>query len=313
MTVPFQRALLPLAFRATAHNLGPNADRYTIAISNVNPGWQVFTTQMNSACPAAWPGFPACTSSDGKPPGAGVADFVFRYNHQPIELRDHRNPHRQPGDARRRRFRVPSRYAVAHHDPGHDSARRSRGEEPRERGGDHYALRVSDAGRLYRRGPPRHAHTRAGQTMDVPYSVTVASGVSLGSNAILHVMLAETTPGAEVRHAGNITIRVLVPGGEAIAQASGEAFSLGKTELSDRLTELSFALNTLVGTPTDRIANSQSVAALDAVIRVVDADPILAANYSSSPHVRPRSDWPPPRRLRKCRPPSITSLAISLH
>ena len=44
MTVPFQQALLPLAFRTTAHNLGPNADRYTIAISNVSPGWQVFTS-----------------------------------------------------------------------------------------------------------------------------------------------------------------------------------------------------------------------------------------------------------------------------
>ena len=74
-------------------------------------------------------------------------------------------------------------------------------------------------------------------------------------------------------------LRVVVPGADAIANAGVSAAALGEFELAQRLNDLGIALTNLVLSPSDPIAKSQAIAAIDAIDSFVNADPFLAPLY----------------------------------
>jgi large repetitive protein len=73
-----------------------------------------------------------------------------------------------------------------------------------------------------------------------------------------------------------IPVRVVVPGADAIAEASVAAGQLGNTDLANRLNDLSSALTNLVQTPTSDVFKSQALANLDSVISLLANDPTLS-------------------------------------
>jgi uncharacterized membrane protein len=72
-----------------------------------------------------------------------------------------------------------------------------------------------------------------------------------------------------------IPVQVVVPGVPAIASAALAAAQIGKSDLANRLNDLSIALTNLVQTPTSAVYQSQAVAALTSIISQVTPDPFL--------------------------------------
>ena len=73
-------------------------------------------------------------------------------------------------------------------------------------------------------------------------------------------------------------MQVVVPGADAIANASLVASQAGNTDLAARLGDLSTALTNLVQNPTSAVFNGQATADLASIASQVAADPFLAGN-----------------------------------
>lgn len=73
-----------------------------------------------------------------------------------------------------------------------------------------------------------------------------------------------------------IPVHVVVPGADALADASLAAAETGNTDLADRLNDLAIAVTNLVQGPESDVARSQALAAIDSIITQLDADECLS-------------------------------------
>ncbi|MHB8969759.1 MAG: dockerin type I domain-containing protein [Pirellulaceae bacterium] len=283
LTVPFAGAEVPTAYQAAIRNLGPAADTFVLSGFDVTPGWEVITSESQRALPGGVTGalgvYLRPTGTTLPSPGSSVS-FT-------LAATSTTNPALTQTQAVT--FAMPEVSATIFHPiPASWSTfpdTTVRGAISVRNNGNITETATLLAGGLPNGftidGLPQTLALAPGDVVDVSYALTVASSVPLLSTASLRLSLDKTPTGATEPYALEVPVRIVVPGADAIANASFTARQLGTTDLADRLDTLAVSLTNLVSAPTDRIANSQSVAALDAVIRVVDADPILAANYSN--------------------------------
>jgi uncharacterized membrane protein len=112
-----------------------------------------------------------------------------------------------------------------------------------------------------------------GQMVTVPVTLTPEAGVPLNSTLRVGIR-AEFGVARPIRT--SLAVKVAVPGAESIAQASIAADQLGNTVLADRLDDLSIALTSLVQAPASEVARGQALAALDSILSILAADPVLS-------------------------------------
>ncbi len=108
-------------------------------------------------------------------------------------------------------------------------------------------------------------------------TVTITPDASEPLNSLLDATITAIfgPPAALTSQSFDIPVEVAVPGASAIASASVAAEQLGDTDLSNRLNDLSAALTSLVQSPTSAVAQSQAGASLNAVISLLSDDPVL--------------------------------------
>jgi uncharacterized membrane protein len=283
LTVPFQGAQLPTGHQLALRNLGPSEENVQLSVSDVTPGWEVILTSDQMVIPAGV---------------RGVRGVYLRPTGQVIPL---------PGSAVS--FKITAISAA-------DSTRRvtcvtnfvlgdvaatvmvpdavELGAIP---GGTvNSMMKVANDGNITETvvvssdalptgvslvGIPKTITLAPGTSMDVPYSVVVADSVPINTDAYLRISLDKRPTGATVDVAWRIRVRVAVPGADAIVTSSAAARRLGEIELASRFDDLATSLSTLVQSPTDSVAKSQSVAAIDAVIQIISADATLSSLYAS--------------------------------
>ncbi|MFM8570455.1 MAG: transglutaminase domain-containing protein, partial [Pirellula sp.] len=130
-------------------------------------------------------------------------------------------------------------------------------------------------------GLPQTISLAVGQSIDVPITMQISSNAAINDTAYAYLSLKDDIPNAPIRNSDVLSVRVVVPGAEAISSASINAYQLGQTDLGNRLSDLSISLSSLVQSPTDAVTKSQSVAAIDAVLQIISADPLLSSLYSA--------------------------------
>lgn len=109
-------------------------------------------------------------------------------------------------------------------------------------------------------------------------TITLTPAASTPLNSLLTATItatfgSSTTPQTQGLR---LPVRAVVPGGQAIADASVAAQQLGNDGLVDRLKDLSTALTDLVQDPADAVARGQALANLDSLIGQLVHDPFLA-------------------------------------
>ncbi len=284
LTVSFRAAELPTAYRAVIRNLGPFEDDYTLQFSNVTPGWEIITSTVGVTIPAGTTGIVGVyvrpTGTTIPAPGT-PAGFT-------VKVTSTRNPALTQTVSVG--FALPS-VAASYFIPDsmelsvvpHSNATNRITFVNRGNITETVTLTAGTMPTGFTiTGLPKTVTLNPGQIIESPYSVTIAEAVALNSTAFLSLSLDKLRTGSLMAESLSVSIRVVVPGADAIAAAASAARTLGKSELADRLNILSIAITDLVQNPTDLIANSETVAALDAVVRIIDADSILASLYSNN-------------------------------
>ena len=277
-TVPFLNAQLPTSYEIVVRNLGPASEPYTLTFSNVTPGWEVITTAAGLSIPAGMTGIRGVylrpTGTTIPAPGTPVSfTMTVTSATNPARTQAEVVSFAMPEVAATVFFPSP---AIVSTFPGATV----NGIVSVQNNGNISQTVTLSAGMLPTGftlgGLPQTLTLAPRDVVNLPYTLAVASTVQLFATASLHLSLDKTQTGATEAYALDLPIRVVVPGADAIANAGLSASQLGKLDLADRLGDLSTALTNLVLSPTDPIAKSQSVAALDAVIAFVHADPFLS-------------------------------------
>ena len=273
-TVPFAGVLLPTAFRATIQNLGPSSEQYALSVNNVTPGWEVITstTQINVAAGIVGGIGVYLRPTGGVTPPAGTpASFTITVT-----------PRSQSGAPLTRTvsFVMPS-FAATVFTPTPRQINLIPGGlatgalEIRNSGNISESVTItaeSLANGLQLSDLPQTVTVNPGQKITLNYTLSASSSMPLRTTDFVSLRMTSQAQGAPVLQSLAIAVSVEAPGADAIAEASANAGVLGQTDLAASLLHLSDGLSSLVLLPTDPIANSQAVAALDAVIRIIDAD-----------------------------------------
>lgn len=134
-----------------------------------------------------------------------------------------------------------------------------------------------------------------GSTRSVTLGTTIHAVSPGGATDLsLPAQVVAATPSTQTLQ---IPVRVAVPGADAIAAASVTAAQTGRTDLANRLSDLSTALTKLVQNPGDAVALSQSLASIDAIRVLLDSecclgqisDDLLAARTTLAAATTPAS------------------------
>lgn len=281
--VPFQGAELPTAFQAQLQNLGPADETYQLGISDVSPGWELITSADEVYVDAGTVGGVGVylrPQGNILPPAGATISFTVTATSKS-----------NPAIAKTviTNFTLPSISAVSmtvkpfkvENFPGSITygtiTIQNVGHVQEE-----LTLKASGIATGFGlEGLSETLSLAPGQKVDVPVTMTIASSTAINASTHVQVILSNNQADAAIRKVGYFKIRAVVPGAEALSNASATAYELGQSDLGDRFSDLSVSLTNLVKTPTDTVAKSQSVAAIDAVVQILSADPILSSLYTS--------------------------------
>jgi uncharacterized repeat protein (TIGR01451 family) len=122
---------------------------------------------------------------------------------------------------------------------------------------------------------PTTINLAPGNTTQVVPSLKPAAGTPLNSTLTATFDLTYGAAGSPITQSIDVPVHVVVPGAQAIQRAATSATQIGNDDLADRLNELTIALGGYVSEPTNAIDLSQALAAIDAIIEILSADPFL--------------------------------------
>lgn len=114
-----------------------------------------------------------------------------------------------------------------------------------------------------------------GQSVTQTVTLTPDAAIPLNSSLSATIKASFGTPTVSAPKLV-ILLGVVVPGADAIANASVAAQQLSNPGLANRFNDLSIALTNLVQGPTDPVAKSQALANLDSLISQLTTDPFLS-------------------------------------
>ncbi len=276
MTVPFQGAQLPTGYQAVMRNLGPAAEPYTLAFSNVTPGWEVITTRAGMTIPAGTTGILGVylrpTGTTIPAPGSPVSfSMSVTSTTNPALTQTKTVAFAMPEVSAPSLKLIPAMLSAVPDSTIAGSA------SVHNFGNITETITLSAAtlpAGITITELPQTFTLAPGEWVDVPFSVAVANTVALNTTAYRRLSLDKTATGSTEPQSVGMTLRVVVPGADAIATAAVSAAALG-LDLARRLADLSSALTNLVLAPTGAVPRSQAVAALDAIRAFIHADPAL--------------------------------------
>jgi uncharacterized membrane protein len=266
---------VPSAFQVNLHNLGPSADTYSLSVSNLPSSFTHLDTGARVTVPAGQTGILGLyLQPTGQLPAPGTQVTIN------VTATSTTNP--SITQTQTVTFTVPAIDAIAltgkpttvNTPPGVQTTD---------------TLTLSNVGNV-QESITLSSTTFPGLTLTGLAPVTLSLGQSKTETIMLtpdpstplnsslsSTITATFGPSAmPVMQTLALPVNVVVPGADAIASAGAAAKQVGETNLANRLTDLSIALTNLVQDATNRVASSQALAALDAVMGLFGADPFLA-------------------------------------
>ncbi|MBX9622479.1 MAG: hypothetical protein K2X82_01560, partial [Gemmataceae bacterium] len=278
-TAPYAGAQIPTSFQAAVRNLGPAADGYTVAASNVPAGFEVVTSRGGPlTIPAGRPGVVGLYLRP-------VAGAVLPAPGTPLSFTVTATSATDPTLTRTQTvsFTMPEAHGVtvavdpagAGATPGTTVAGTLTLRAVGNVAETVNLLTVLPTG-LTLAGLSATATLQPGQSVALPFTLTVAADTPLNTT-LTAGLTARFSPLGEAFDVNvRIPVRVAVPGAAAIGTAAEAAGRLGQPDLAARLRELSTALTGLVQYPASRVYKGQATAALDTIARLLAANQDLA-------------------------------------
>ncbi|HYH67097.1 MAG TPA: transglutaminase domain-containing protein, partial [Urbifossiella sp.] len=283
-TVTYSGTALPTGFRANVTNLGPAADTYTVTATGLPAGFSLKSSGGSLTVPAGATGTLGLylVPAAGAPLPAPGAVLTFA-----VTATSATNP--ALTQTQTITFTVPAVRAVvatvtpaAGTVPGGSAdvtlALRAVGNVP-----EAITLTSTLGTGLTAAGVPTTVNLGVGESATYAVHLTVAADAPLNSTPALLVTVLTTTTTQNV----SVPVRVAAPGADAIANAAVTAAQLGNPDLANRLNDLATALTTLFQIPAEAVPRAQALAALDAILGLLGADPFLSAAVGN---LRPARD-----------------------
>ncbi len=278
-TVPFNGAELPTAFRATLQNLGPVTDTFTLTPANIPTGFTLLNSGTTVTVPAGQTGILGLylqpnTGQPIPPPGTVLTFHVTATSttNSAITKTQIVTLTVPAIDA----LTVTGNLASLNTTPGTPVAE---------------TITITNAGNVPENNVTLTSSLptgltlsglipvslQPGQSMTETVTVTPAASTPLNSHLTTTITATFGPSASPLTQTLTIPVGVVVPGADAIANASDAANQIGDGGLASRLGDLSTALTNLVQSPSNPIFKSQALASLDSVIAQVGSDPNLAA------------------------------------
>lgn len=278
--VPFQGAEVPTSFGTSIRNLGPAEDSYDLTISNVPAGFEILTSGDSVTIPAGTTGllgvYARPSGSTLPAPGTPLSFMVT--------VTSQSNP--TITDTITVNFTMPEVNGVSMVSTPSATSLLPGGTAPGSlvitnigNVATMVSLAQSLTAGLNVTGLPGTLNLAVGQTVMIPLTYSTPSTTTLNSNlaATFTATFGAGIPTNPQRV--QVPVRVVVPGADALANAATTAQQLGNVDLAARLKDLSTALTNLVVNPSSPVFKSQSLATLDAIIRMIGADELLTSVF----------------------------------
>ena len=309
-TVPFDGAQVPTAFSAPSiANTGPaNADTYNVSVSNLPAGFTLLDSGTSVTVPAGQNGILGVylqpTSGQPSPPMGTQLSFTVTATS---------TTNAAITQTQTETFTVPAIDAVTV-----TASPATVATTPGVPVSD--TITLTNVGNVTENNITLTPTSTTGLMVTTPAPVTLAPGQSTTAsitltpgastplNSLLQATLTATYgPSATpLTQTLTILVQVVVPGADAIANASVVAANLGNTDLANRLSDLSTDLTNLVQDPTSAVYNGQATAAIASLAGQVAADPFLAGavgpEYGGRRHRRRHHGRRGPGRRLHARP-----------
>ena len=276
-TVSYNGAQLPTAFRATIQNLGPAADTYKLTFANIPSGFTLFNSNTSDTVPAGQTGVVGVylQPNIGQPiPPPGT---ILTFNITATSTTNSAITKTQIVT-----LTVPAIDALTL--TGNPTSLNTTTGTPVTE-----TLTITNAGNVPENNVTLTSSLPTGLTLtgltpvslqpgqSMTETVTVTPAASTPLNSHLTTTITATFGPSSSTQTLTIPVGVVVPGADAIANASDAANQIGDGGLAARLGDLSTALTNLVQSPTNPVFKSQALASLDSVIAQVGSDPNLAS------------------------------------
>jgi uncharacterized membrane protein len=276
LTVPLSGAQLPSGYQAGIHNLGPTTDTFQLSFENVPAGFTILGTAASIDVAAGQTGLLGVylqpTSGQLPPPGTQVSFTV--------KATSLSNP--LITESQVVTFTVPEIDAIVV-TANPSSVNTAPGV------GVTTVITVTNVGNVAQSNITFTITTSAGlvvsgltpvtlnegQSTTQTITVTPAANTPLNSALSATIVASFGAVGAEQTQNLILAVNVVVPGADSLANAARVATQFGKQDLANRVTDLSVAMTNLVQTPTNTIYKSQVLAAIDAIIPLLNNDPYL--------------------------------------
>jgi uncharacterized repeat protein (TIGR01451 family) len=275
LTVPFNGADLPTAFRAVIHNSGPAADTFNLTFSKPPTGFTILSSATQVTIPAGQTGIVGIylLPTDQIPsPATHVAFSVSATS----------TTNQRIAAAVTQSFTVPEIHGVTLDSdlpelntlPGGAVTTtltlQAVGNVPEK-----IALSVSAPAGLTATG--LHPVVLApGDSATETITLTPSRTTSLNSTLDAIITASFGSSDTPITQEFDLPVNVVVPGAVALANASVAARQLGNDGLVNRFSDLSTALTNLVQDPTNKVYKSQAVANIDSLVSQLATDQFLA-------------------------------------
>jgi uncharacterized membrane protein/sugar lactone lactonase YvrE len=278
ITVPFNGAQLPTAFRASIQNLGPSADTYNLTFANVPTGFTVLDSGTSVTVPAGQTGILGLYLQPNAgqpipPPGTQLSFTVTATSMADPSI----------SKTQAVTFTVPAIDAITLTSTPTTlnttlGAPVSATLTLTNAGNVPETVSLADtlpAGLTASSLSP--VSLAVGQSMTETVTLTPAASVPLNSTLQATITATYGPSASPQTQTVALPVNVVVPGAAAIANASVAASQLSNTNLANRLSDLSTALTNLVQNPTSAVYKSQALADTDAISGLLAADPFVAS------------------------------------
>ena len=277
LTVPFNGAQVPSAFQATLRNLGPAADTFTLTFPNPPAGFTILNSGPAVTVPAGETGILGIylqpSGSQLPAPGTVITFTVTATSTTNPAITDTKTVTFTMPEVHGVTFTAaPSAVATTPGSPTTTTLTLTAVGNV----ADSIALTATLPSGLSATGlPTGPISLNPGQSTTITIGLTPAAATPLNSTLAATFTATFGPAASPLTQTLQVPVRVVVPGADAIAGASFAATQLGNADLADRLSDLATAMTNLFQTPDSPVFKGQTLAALDAVGRLIAADPFL--------------------------------------
>jgi uncharacterized membrane protein len=281
ITIPVNGAPVPTAFRATIQNLGPAADTYNLTFSNIPSGFTLLDSGTTVTVPAGQTGILGIyvQPNAGQPLPAPGTPLTFT-----VKATSTSNP--SITSTQTVSFTMPEVHALSltTENPTQDVV-------PGSEWG--FTVDLRNDGNVTENVQPtaslpaglslpggffslHNATLAPGQSVSETATHTADASLPLNSTQTVTVTASYGPVDAPLTQSVQMSVQMILPGAFYAGNLGIVAGQLGRTDLANRLGDLSTALTNLFLDPSNAVDKSQALADLDSIIGQLADDPFLA-------------------------------------